>query len=445
MNVALYIRVSTAEQVEGYSIDEQIDRLNKYADAHGWTVLKTYVDGGYSGANTNRPALQEMIRNIKSFDTVLVYKLDRLSRSQKDALFLIEDVFIKNGVGFVSMSENLDVSSAFGKAILGILASFSQLEREQIRERMSLGKEGRAKKGLWKGGGYAPTGYDYVGGQLVINKPEAYAVREIHRLYANGYSIRKIKKYLDEHNFQSRYGKYNEEQIRKILTGEVYTGKIRHKGKTYDGQHEPIIDQNLFDENQKRYEVRFHTRERSNPTLLGGLIFCKRCGARYAIVGTKNKKYYTCYSRRKINASMVKDPSCKNKIYRMDDLDNMVLSEISKLSTAPIKATERKDRPIKKEIEKIDKQRLRLLDLYATGMYSLEELQKKMQPLIDQKEALQAQLESPRMPQEEAVRAFNSFSDVVKHGDREQLRMLVNSLIDRIEIDGEDVFIHWAF
>ena len=113
MKVACYIRVSTAEQAkEGYSVGEQTERLKKYADAMNWDIFKVYTDGGFSGANMDRPALQNMIKDINAgfIDKVLVYKLDRLSRSQKDTLYLIEDVFLSHGCDFVSMNENFDTS-----------------------------------------------------------------------------------------------------------------------------------------------------------------------------------------------------------------------------------------------------------------------------------------------------------------------------------------------
>src|SRR5699024_7512767 len=134
-----YVRVSTHDQAEeGYSIDEQIDKLKKYCEIMGWIVYDTYIDPGYSGSNIDRPGLKKLIRSAKqkNIDTVLSYKLDRLSRSQKDTLYLIEDVFIKHGVDFVSLNENFDTSTPFGKAMIGILSVFAQLEREQITERM---------------------------------------------------------------------------------------------------------------------------------------------------------------------------------------------------------------------------------------------------------------------------------------------------------------------
>ena len=143
--IACYIRVSTSEQaLNGQSLAEQEDRLLKYCDALNWQNTKVYKDAGFSGGNLNRPALQELIKDIPHINKVIVYKLDRLSRSQKDTLYLIEDVFIKNNVDFISMCENFDTSSSFGKAMIGILSVFAELERNQIKERMTMGKFARA-------------------------------------------------------------------------------------------------------------------------------------------------------------------------------------------------------------------------------------------------------------------------------------------------------------
>lgn len=138
---ALYIRVSTLEQAqEGYSVGEQKERLIAYCKAKDWIIADIYVDGGYTGSNLNRPGIQKLISETDKFDLVLVYKLDRLSRSQRDTLYLIEEVFRPKGVDFISMQESFDTSTPFGKAMIGLLAVFAQLEREQIKERTWMGR-----------------------------------------------------------------------------------------------------------------------------------------------------------------------------------------------------------------------------------------------------------------------------------------------------------------
>ena len=201
--VAIYVRVSTQEQAqEGYSIDAQTERLQAYCRAKDWTVFGVYTDAGYSGSNTKRPDLQRLLTDVRAglVDCVLVYKLDRLSRSQKDTLMLIEDTFLAAGVAFVSMSENFDTSTPLGRAMVGILSVFAQLEREQIRERMAMGRAERARQGLYHGGGWKPFGYDYVDGRLVVNPIEAEAVKDTYRLFLDEHAtFYEISKYIETH------------------------------------------------------------------------------------------------------------------------------------------------------------------------------------------------------------------------------------------------------
>lgn len=202
MIVAGYSRVSTSEQAEhGYSIKEQEERIKAYCQAKDWTLLRIYSDPGYSGAKTDRPGLQAMISDVNAgqIDAVLVYKLDRLSRSQKDALYLIEDVFLKSGVQFISISENFDTSTPLGRAMVGILAVFAQLEREQIKERMILGKTARAKTGKWQGGKNTPVGYalDKEKG-LSIDENEAVYIRMIFDLFTAGENLESIERELQK-------------------------------------------------------------------------------------------------------------------------------------------------------------------------------------------------------------------------------------------------------
>ncbi len=181
---AIYVRVSTLEQAqEGYSIGEQKERLIAYCKAHDWIIANIYVDGGYSGSNLNRPGIQKLMQETEEFDVVLVYKLDRVSRSQRDTLYLIEEIFMPSEVDFVSMQECFDTSSPFGKAMIGLLAVFAQLEREQIKERTKMGRMARAKQGYYHGGGHIPVGYEYIDGKLVINPYEADQVRKIYEWY----------------------------------------------------------------------------------------------------------------------------------------------------------------------------------------------------------------------------------------------------------------------
>lgn len=471
MKVALYPRVSTQEQVkEGYSIGEQIERLNKYCDAMGWDVYKVYTDAGFSGANTDRPGLQAMIQDVKAgkVEKVVVFKLDRLSRSQLDTLYLIEKVFLANGVDFVSMNENFDTSTPFGRAMVGILAVFAQLEREQIKERMIIGKEGRAKEGLWHGG-RQPIGYDYdpVQKRLIVNDFEALAVREAFEEFSKGVPINKIAANLRNKGYTHKHGKWEPTTIRKILINPLYIGKLKHKGRVVPGIHSAIIDEELFNSLQpilkERSQKFMRMRENINlNTYLTGHIYCERCGAKYCKQnGRKDYGYYCCYSRSKKVWGMVKDPNCKNENWRTDKLDNLVLDEIKKLSLDPeyIKHVKTKKAGknvpdtravLQTQLDEIDRQILKYMELYAMGTINADLISQKTAPLNETREKLSNELgalseEEEKMSEEDALEIVKDFEEVLENGDFDEIRFVVEQLIEKIGIDGEDVTIYWKF
>lgn len=474
--IAIYIRVSTQEQAkEGYSIGEQKERLEKYSEAHDWIIFKVYTDPGFSGGSTNRPGLQQLIRDVerKKVDKVLVYKLDRLSRSQKDTLFLIEDVFLKNGVDFVSMTENFDTSTPFGRAMIGILSVFAQLEREQIKERMQIGLDARAKEGYFHGGGFEPIGYDYKDGELIINEYEAMQVRKIYDLAFTGLPLYSVYKYMRDHNYTHKHGKWVDSAIRSVLTSIIYTGQIQWKGELYSGRHEPIIDTETFNKMQnylqKRDVGKFSKTPFQRTTLLGGIIFCGNCGARYYCKQNVSKRpgitpaqrYYTCYSRGKSSKEMIKDPNCKNKSWNVNALDKVVLDEIKKLVADPDYINTIIDdnnvidevddaQVIRDRIIEIDKQISKLVDLYQIGGIDFNAINEKIVSLNEEKSTLEFELDNepistPSLSLTETKQILSTFSEVIASANFEELRDLVHSLIDGIIINGEDIEIHWKF
>lgn len=476
MRIALYPRVSTQEQaMNGSSIDEQTERMNKYCEAMGWNVYKTYTDAGFSGGNTDRPALQQMIRDVKAgkIDKVLVYKLDRLSRSQKDTLELIEDVFLAHNVDFVSMSENFDTSTPFGRAMIGILAVFAQLEREQIKERMAMGKLARAKKGKYGGSCQVPIGYDYIDGELVTNDFEKMQVIQIFEWYAAGIAPYTIAKKFNESGQCTKYGKWHEQVIRTLLTKKTYLGYTNYKGNWYKGNHEAFVSQELYDKVQetmkRKHEehMKFNRRAGKANTPLGGYLYCAKCGAKYHkyLSGKREngkdyrKPWYVCYSRSKRSTHMIKDPNCKNKRWHVEQLDEIVFAEIRKLAIDPNYITEIKDnqpddeRPsvIKAEITKINGQISKMMDLYTNDMIPMDVLQEKVHDLNDRKKKLEHELllideeKKKKLSHDETVRLVQSFGDILERGDLDEIRTVIGSLINRIEIDDEDITIHWNF
>ena len=452
----LYIRVSTQEQAkEGYSIGEQEERLKAYCKAHGWKVARIFTDGGYSGGNTRRPALTELISAVENHqaDTVLVYKLDRLSRSQKDTLTLI-DLFLQNNCDFVSMTENFDTSSPFGRAMIGILSVFAQLEREQIKERMTMGKEGRAKEGKWRGGGNVPIGYIQKDGLLVVNKFEAMQIRELHRLFQQGVPVYRICNEFTAKGYTHNNKAWQPRTAKRVLLNPLYTGKIIHHDSIYDGQHEAIIDEETFNKSVALMNSKPHMTRPSKSTYLGGLLYCAHCGGRYGVKGwSKNGKdyrRYSCYSRNKTIKSMIVDPNCRNKNWNKDELDDLIIGEIKKLKIDKnfkelIKAPEKNNKLIMKELDKLDAQKSRFLDLYGLGNYTLEELQKKVDAIMEKREKLEKELIQADLSVSDAQVIINSFDDVLNNGNFNEIKSLIDALIERIEIDNDDVTIYWRF
>lgn len=322
---ALYCRVSTdAQYEEGYSIDAQKELLEAYCKSKRITNYKPYVDGGYSGGNLNRPHIKQLIEEAKAgvIERVVVYKLDRLSRSQKDTLYLIEDVFIPNGVDFVSINESFDTATPFGRAMIGILSVFAQLERDNIRMRTRMGMLKRVEDGYWMGGGIVPFGYDYDKAQgILVPNDDAAKVKEMYALYLKGYSCERIA-----HMFDLKYDKL----VNQILTRKSNTGIIQYKGNEYQGRHEPIIDIETYEETMREMKRRAEKKDYTKTQyLFTGMLYCGKCGARmrYQKWGRGGRVKIVCYSQQASKKYLVKDPNCDNKRNWSENVDNAILAD----------------------------------------------------------------------------------------------------------------------
>ena len=472
--VLLYIRVSSHEQaVEGYSIGEQTERLEKYADAMGWTIVKTFTDPGYTGADTHRPGLRELIRAVEDgrADKVVVYKLDRLSRSQKDTLYLIEDVFLKNNTDFVSMSENFDTGTAFGRAIIGILAVFAQLERETIKERMTMGREARAKNGYYCAGRRILTGYDYIDGLLKVNDYEAMIIKQIYQMFNGGTPIKTIAGTLNDRGLYRRATPWDDTTIRRLLNNRHYIGEVKFAGKWYPGRQNPIVDRDTFDTAQKILKIRSDSYVASNKhsVPLTGFIHCGCCGAKYHRQAWKKRQdgtrdeFYMCYSRSKKVKKMIVDPNCKNKNYKTDELEDIVYGEIRKLATDPDylekireeiiqeREADEEIQIIKKEIDSLTSQISKFMDLYSINKLSLQEVDDKITPLSEKRDKLETDLRILTKPAEGALspeeieELVDSFGDILDRGALDEIRLTLTTLIRKIVIKGDDVTIYWNF
>jgi site-specific DNA recombinase len=472
--VAIYVRVSTKEQAEeGYSIDEQLERLRKYCEARDWKIANEYVDAGFSGASLERPAMQRLIKdcNANKVDMVLVYKLDRLSRKQRDTLYLIEDIFNAQKIGFTSMQENIDTSTPYGLVIVGVLSAFSQLERSVITERMSMGREARAKEGLWHGGGHNPIGYDYIDGQLIINEYEAMQIRKIYDMFESGASISEIRNFMHA-RFTNNHGNWHSHSsVYSVLETPVVAGKIKFKDAYIDGQHEAIVPMERFERVQALMKERRKglTASQKNPfkrtSLLGGMIFCGNCGARYFTTVAKSGRtketkktirYYTCYSRRKSNKAMIMDANCKNLSIREDAMNEIIINEIMQLHLVPENVDRivenkdtKKDRElIDSKIEELNNQTKKLVELYSLGSIPFDMISDKMNAinneisaLEEEKMGLEDAVVSPQEAKERLVDARRIFTE----GTFEEQVALVRFLISQIILFDDRVEVYWNF
>lgn len=475
MRVGIYVRVSTQEQAkEGYSVGEQQKRLEKYCEAKGWDVYDVYIDGGYSGADTDRPALQRMLRDIADgrIEGVLVYKLDRLSRSQRDTMTLIEEVFLPAGVDFVSMTENLDTSTPVGMAMVGLLAVFAQLERAQIAERMAVGIEARARDGYYHGNKFSPVGYDYRDGLLHVIPYEAMMVKEAFEEVAQRKSVHSVCRNFEQRGYRHRYGPFLARSVGKMLRNPLYAGYIENDGELYEGKHDAIVTRELFNRVQKVLA----DRDLSNPnrkasfkanSALAGLLRCKHCGARYCRVlghkkqdGTKSA-FYVCYSRNKKVRERIKDPNCKNKIWRMEELDNVVYEAITRLSLDPafiedIRSASRDEDQRARRLElvtgrigELSEQISNTTKLFSVSGLDIEEVRAQLDPLTTERQQLRAELaalqQEASVTVEETYELARSFGDVLERGDVDETRLAVEELIDEIVLDGDKMTIRWSF
>lgn len=462
--VAIYVRVSTTNQAEeGYSIEEQKDKLTSYCKIKDWSVFNIYTDGGFSGSNTSRPALEKLVKDAKKklFDTVLVYKLDRLSRSQKDTLYLIEDVFLANDIDFVSLLENFDTSTPFGKAMIGILSVFAQLEREQIKERMMLGKLGRAKSGKYMAWINPAYGYNYdkKSQKTTVIPSQAIIIKRIFDEFINGKPIAKIASDL---NKEGKYGKttsWKPNSLRSLLKNRIYYGVIEYKGEIYKGEHAPIISKETYDlaqiERAKRREITVKRTNNPRPFqskyMLSGHLRCGYCGARITLYvskprkdGTKLLKYH-CINRRK---------TCDSEMYLLSDLEEIVMSEIAKfkLDEDSMSRMSKKPKPqidkeaIKNEIVSLDNRLNRLNDLYLNNMIDMEKLKKESSNIITTKKTLQNQLETDleELNTKKQVETLTTLRELdLKKLSYSDKKSLVDKLISSISVKTNSIEITW--
>ncbi len=444
---ALYIRVSTeAQREEGYSIEAQYKMLEGYCASKNIKEYEFYIDGGFTGSNIDRPELQRLICEIKDkkIESIVVYKLDRLSRSQKDTLYLIEDVLNPNGVSFVSLNENMDTSTPIGRAMLGIMSAFAQLERETIKERTKMGMRERINKGLWRGGGNVPFGYDYdkESGKLVPNK-DAETVKLVFSLYLDGRSAAQAA---------ALSGLKYERMAIQMLKRVTYTGDTPYNGEIIKNTHEPIISREIFERVQTEMKRRAKSERSPAHCLLAGFVYCGVCGCkmRYQKWGKSGYKIY-CYSQDKSKAHLSGKNKCDNIKTDAAELEEAVLSDLFSLTLETDAEEKEKPDVLNTLISARDNQRKRLSRLYSLYssseddvlLDSISELKEKIKETENQiKEESESKTKSKEI--EDNYKKLGQIGAAWEKMNFSEKRLALRELIDRIVITYDKAEIYYS-
>jgi DNA invertase Pin-like site-specific DNA recombinase len=358
---AIYTRKSSEEGLEQEfnSLAAQREACEAYIRSQqheGWVLGRPrYDDGGFSGGNLERPALQHLLADIRTgrIDIVVVYKVDRLTRSLADFARLVE-IFDAEAVSFVSVTQQFNTTSSMGRLTLNVLLSFAQFEREVTGERIRDKIAASKKKGMWMGGN-VPLGYDADERTLVINPAEAENVRRIFALYRELGSVRRVKEEADRlglHtkcittlNGTERSGKpFSRAHLYGLLANPIYTGRIAHKGRLYPGQHPALIDEETWTavQDQLAAHARNHRRraKAAEPSLLAGLLVDaqgERLTPSHAVKKGRRYRYYV--SAALITAGAKDDlPSWR---LAAQEIEDCVIRILTDALTSPAKLVER--------------------------------------------------------------------------------------------------------
>lgn len=374
---------------------------------------------------------------------MFVFKLDRISRSQRDTLYLIEEVFNKYDVSFISMRENFDTSSPFGKAMIGVLSVFAQLERETILERTRIGLKKRAESGLWRGGGKIPFPYRYDRntGTLVPIPEQVELLHKMISLYISGKSFNAIGKIVG----------MDESMVETRILSITNTGKVPYKDEIFDGQHEAVVSDELYEEILRVNKVR--SREPyERHYLLSGKVYCGYCGAKYRYQKWGKRLIMYCYSQQKSKPKYIKDPNCKNKRWDTFEVEDAVLEELFKMSldidlfkkTFNI-ATVNVKNELKARLEEIKKQINNLLNFIASGI-AVEETNKKITELEKEKMIIEEKLISSDQKEKDNKVSLNMITSLKTTWfdmDFDEQRRIIEHLIDKVVVKDNEISIYY--
>lgn len=465
MRAAIYIRVSTEEQAkEGYSIPAQRDRLTQFVLSQGWEIAGYYVDDGYSAKDMDRPELQRLLQDISSrqIDVVVVYRLDRLTRSVSDLDELLK-YFERHKVGIKSATELFDTTSAAGRLFLYMTGVLAQWERENLGERVRMALDRKVMQGEWHGG-FAPLGYD-VGedGKLVINEQEAELVRTIYRLYLSGMGDNKICQWLNQQGYPTkvRASRWTQPVVKYILTNPIYIGKMRWNYKVKKGEYleidnaaPPIIDKTTFEQVQKLRKARHesHPRQATSKYIFSGRLRCARCGSALTGKTTRIKgftyKHYICPGKKykfcnlpRIEEGLLEQTFLQYIDQYIDYLsDEMAIKQVA-ATTDETQSIQNEIKAIKNELKRIQERKKKWQIAYANEVITLEDLRERTKEdklmedeLRKQLEELEKRLENT-VDTEQLIESLRDFRSNWELAEPHEKKSLLQILVKTITID----------
>ncbi len=351
LRCAVYTRKSTLKGLEQQynSLEAQEDKCKSFIslhEAHGWQHVRTFSDAGVSGGTTQRPALQAMLdaARCRQFDMVVVFKLDRLARNQRDFLNLL-DSLSRHGVEVASATEPFDSASYLGRAMRNLLGVFAEMEREMISERTREKAEASRRKGLFLLG-KPPFGYRRKDSRLFVEQEEARVVRLIFSRYQQLGSCHEVASSLTRDGIlrPKRDGSlkpWSRKEIQRTLRNALYAGFVPSGSALYPGQHKAVIEPGVWEDVQRRLDSsgslmqqRIGKKKHRFPYPLAGLLRCAGCGCpmvgSYACKGDKIYRYYSCPTRRQDGAD-----ACACPHLNADEAEKFICAQLSLLRNNP--------------------------------------------------------------------------------------------------------------
>jgi site-specific DNA recombinase len=453
--VALYARVSTEMQAEeGFSIEAQLNEMRAYAAQRGWRVVAEFVDAGISGSTMDRPGLRALLEAAQAhqFDVVLVHELSRLSRSVFDTFEIFEQLG-QAQVGFASVREpQFNLLDPHGRFFLTMIASINQYYLDMLRLHTQKSKRERARQGLYNAS-VAPYGYRHVGDARtppVVVEEEAKVVRRVFEMYATGrYTCRQIAEVLNGEGYRTRSGRrFSKDGITEMLRNPFYIGKVTYREgrrgevEVYDGLHEPIISEELWEAAARvrnQQTVRRVLRGEKRPYLLGGIARCHTCGRRLRAQGAQAGDYYrdttvlTGYDDCPYGQSGVRAEVVHEQVGRI--LRGLRLPEEWREEMAALVGEDEEAGTLRSRRERLIAERRRLKRAYLAGDFDEDEdiYREHLERIREELARLPTEDDLKRIG--EAARVLETVGEVWDEAEEADRRDLVQLILREVEVD----------